>query len=372
MKIPRYNHRAQFADLPATTEKIRHALATGDYILGETVARFEQRFADYLGTAHAIGVNTGTDALTFALTALGVGPGGEVITVANTFHATAASIAAVGAKVVLVDCEPDTYLMDLDALHAACGPRTTAILAVHLFGRSLDMDRVTAIAALHQIPLIEDCAQAVGATWNGRRVGTFGAAAAFSFHPSKNLAAAGDAGAVVTDNPDIAHKIRILRGLGQDGQHNHVTLGANSKLDTIQAIVLDVKLDLLDSWNTQRRTVADRYTQTLTHADIAVPPPSQSPGDHVYHLYQVRVPHRNAVLAQLRSHGIDAVVRYPVAIHHQPAFARYGFDGQYPHAEHQAANTLCLPIRPDLSPAEVDFVCDRLTTAITHPQKALA
>ncbi|MFQ6327053.1 DegT/DnrJ/EryC1/StrS family aminotransferase [Nocardia sp. CWNU-33] len=372
MKIPRYNHLAQFADLPATTDQIRHALATGDYILGETVARFEHRFADYLGAAHAIGVNTGTDALTLTLTALGIGPGEEVVTVANTFHATALAITTVGATAVLVDCEPDSYLMDLDALDAACGPRTKAILAVHLFGRSLDMDRVTAIASRHEIPLVEDCAQAVGAFWGGRRVGTFGAAAAFSFHPSKNLAAAGDAGAVVTNNPDIDHKIRILRGLGQDGQGNHVALGVNSKLDAIQAIVLDAKLDLLDGWNAQRRTIAARYARALIHPAITVPPPLQDPGDHVYHLYQVTVPHRDAVLAQLRSDGIDAVVRYPVPVHRQPAFARYRFDGAYPHAEYQAANTLCLPIRPDLSPADVDFICDRLTTAITSSQEGLA
>ncbi|MGW6120855.1 DegT/DnrJ/EryC1/StrS family aminotransferase [Nocardia sp. NPDC055165] len=372
MKIPRYNHRSQFTDLTATTEKIRHTLATGDYILGDTVAHFEHRFADYLGATHAIGVNSGTDALTFALTALGIGPGDEVVTVANTFHATALAITAVGAKVVLVDGEPDTYLMDLDALDAACGPRTKAILVVHLFGRSLDMDRVTAIAARHQIPLVEDCAQAGGATWNNQRVGTFGAAAAFSFHPSKNLAAAGDAGALVTNNADIAHTVRTLRGLGQDGQDNHVALGANSKLDAIQAIVLDAKLDHLDTWNAERRTIAARYRHALTHPAITTPPPSEEPGDHVYHLYQVAVPHRDAVLAQLRSDGIDAVVRYPVPIHHQPAFARYGFDGKYPHAENQATSTLCLPIRPDLSPAEVDFVCDRLTTAITDSQEALA
>ncbi|MFF2085405.1 DegT/DnrJ/EryC1/StrS family aminotransferase [Nocardia sp. NPDC058176] len=371
MKIPRYNHRAQFADLPTTTEKIQQALATGDYTLGETVARFEQRFADYLGTTHAIGVNSGTDALTLALTALGIGPGDEVVTVANTFHATALAITKVGARPVLVDCDPDTYLTDLDALDAACGPRTTAILAVHLFGRSLDMDRVTEIAARHQIPIVEDCAQAVGATWNGKRAGTFGAAAAFSFHPSKNLAAAGDGGAVVTDNADIAHTTKTLRGLGQDGQDNHVTLGVNSKLDAIQAIVLDAKLDLLDSWNTQRRTLAAHYTRTLTHPAITVAPPPRQPGDHVYHLFQVAVPDRDRVLAQLRSDGIDAVVRYPVPIHRQPAFAAYQFNGTYPHAEHQAADTLCLPIRPDLSPAEVDFVSDRLTTATTHAQEAL-
>ncbi|WP_280382758.1 DegT/DnrJ/EryC1/StrS family aminotransferase [Nocardia wallacei] len=369
MHIPRYNYRAQFDDLPATSERIQRALATGDYVLGETVAEFERRFAEYLGIEHAIGVNTGTDALILALTALGIGPGDEVVTVANTFHATVLAITAVGATPVLVDCERDTYLMDLDALTAACGPRTRAIIAVHLFGRSLDMDRLTTIADSHQAVVVEDCAQAVGATWRGQRVGTFGAVAAYSFHPSKNLAAAGDAGAVATNDAEIARTVRILRGLGQDGQNNHVSLGTNSKLDALQAIVLDTKLGHLDAWNRERQRIARHYAEALAHTGIAVTPIPEKPGDHVFHLFQIAVPRRDAVLEHLRSDGVDAVVRYPVPIHRQPAFARYRFAANYPNAEHQATSTLCLPIRPDLSPTDIDFVCQSLHTAITATEE---
>jgi len=364
MKIPRNNYPSQFEDLTTTTEHIRRALAAGDYILDETVARFERRFAAYLGARYAVGVNSGTDALVLALTAIGIGPGDEVITVANTFHATVLAITTVGATPVLVDCEPDTYLMDLAATEAACGPKTRAILAVHLFGRTLDMDRLTAIAHTHGIAIVEDCAQAVGGTWAGRRVGTFGLAAAFSFHPSKNLGAAGDAGAVVTSDPEIARTVQILRGLGQDGQNNHIALGVNSKLDTLQAIVLDTKLDHLDRWNTARRRIAARYIEALARIGIRAPLAPTAPGDHVYHLLQVAVPHRDTVLRQLRDDGIDAVVRYPVPIHHQPAFADYTF-GEFPHAEDQAANTLCLPIRPDLTDTDIDYVCRHLHTALT-------
>ena len=368
MKVPRYNYRSQFADLPAVTERIGRALVDGTYILDDIVARFEHRFATYLDTRYAIGVNSGTDALVLALTALGIGPGDEVITVAHTFHASVLAITTVGATPVLVDCEPDTYLMDLTAAAAACGPRTRAILAVHLFGRTLDMDRLTMIASRHRVAVVEDCAQAAGATWAGQRVGTFGAVAAFSFHPSKNLGAAGDAGAVVTSDPQIAHTVKILRGLGQDGQNNHVALGVNSKLDTLQAIVLDAKLDHLDHWNTQRKHLAAHYSKALHHIGVRAPAPPTPPGDHVYHLLQIALPHRDAVLHRLRADGVDAVVRYPTPIHRQPAFAHCGFEMAFPHTDHQAAHTLCLPIRPDLTAEDISHVCASLHQTITDQE----
>ncbi|MEU6559293.1 DegT/DnrJ/EryC1/StrS family aminotransferase [Nocardia nova] len=369
MKVPRYNYRTQFTDLPGLTERIRNALTAGDYILGGSVERFEERFASYLGTRHAIGVNSGTDALTLGLAALGIGPGDEVITVANTFHATVLAVVSVGATPILVDCEPDTYLMDLDAAEAACGPHTRAIIAVHLFGRSLDMDRLTTIATHRGIALIEDCAQAVGCTWHGQRVGTFGDVAAFSFHPSKNLAGAGDGGALVTDDPQIARTARILRSLGQDGQHNHVAIGVNSKLDALQAIILDAKLDHLDDWNAARTSIAYRYSDTLSCNGISVDNMPATPGDHVYHLLQLAVADRDGVLTRLRVDGVDAVVRYPVPIHRQPAFAHHEFSSPFPHAEYQAANTLCLPIRPDLTDADIEYVCRSVHSAINDTQE---
>ncbi|HWG98843.1 MAG TPA: DegT/DnrJ/EryC1/StrS family aminotransferase [Pilimelia sp.] len=363
MQVSRYDYPAQFADLDATVDQIRRMLVNGSYILDETVQRFENRFARYVGTRHAVGVNSGTDALILALRALDIGPGDEVITVANTFYASALAITAVGAVPRLVDCRPDDHLMDLEQVHAAIGPRTRAVLAVHLFGKALPMAALRALTDRHCLALIEDCAQAVGARSGTSRVGSFGHAGCFSFHPSKNLAAAGDAGAVVTSDDNLADRIRTLRNLGQQGQNNHVLRGVNSKLDALQALVLDHKLEHLDRWNEQRRTVAADYAARLAAPPVRVTPAPDP--EHVYHLYQVTVPARDAVLTELCRRGVDAVVRYPVPIHRQPAFADLGLGGDFPHAEHQARTTLCLPIRPNLSRPERDHVVDSLRAALT-------
>ncbi|GIF12708.1 DegT/DnrJ/EryC1/StrS family aminotransferase [Actinoplanes teichomyceticus] len=361
MKIAKYHYAAQFRHLPRVVRAIDDLLVRGDYVLGPHVEQFEQDFADYIGVEHAVGVNSGTDALVLALRALGVGPGDEVVTVANTFHATVLAITTVGARPVLVDCTPHDYLMDLEQVEAAITGRTRAIIAVHLFGKALDMAAVTAIAERHGLAVVEDCAQAVGASWQGRRVGSWGDIGCFSFHPSKNLAAAGDAGAVTTDRADLARTIRTLRGLGQAAQNDHVALGCNSKLDAIQAIVLSHKLPELDGWNAGRRAVAGRYSRAL--AGIArVPEPAGR--EHVFHLYQVGVEQRDEVLAELVGAGIDAVVRYPVPIHRQPAFAHLDLPSRFPHADWQAAHTLCLPVRPDLTGTEIDYIVDQVTSAV--------
>ncbi|MFF3224119.1 DegT/DnrJ/EryC1/StrS family aminotransferase [Nocardia suismassiliense] len=369
MRVPRYNYRAQFDDLPSLTCRIARSLEDGDYVLTDSVAGFEDRFADYIGTENAIGVGSGTDALILGLTALDIGPGDEVVTVANTFHATVLAITTVGATPVLVDCDHDSHLMDLAAVRAACTSRTRAILAVHLFGRSLDMDQLTTVAADLGIAVIEDCAQAVGARWRDRRVGSIGSIGCFSFHPSKNLAAAGDAGAVTTNDPDLARTVRVLRSLGQDGQNNHVRLGMNSKLDALQALVLNSKLDHLDTWNQSRRQIARRYIESCRDSGLVVSCLPEPPGDHVYHLFQVCVRDRDTVLNRLRANGIDAVVRYPTPIHRQPAFAAHHFHGDFPNAEYQAANTLALPIRPDMSDADVEFVCTSLHAALSATEE---
>ncbi|MEV0766244.1 DegT/DnrJ/EryC1/StrS family aminotransferase [Nocardia sp. NPDC050435] len=366
MKIPRYHYPAQFPDLPTVSTAMTTALREGDYILGATVEHFENRFAAYIGTRYAVGVNSGTDALVLALSALGIGPGDEVITVANTFHATVLAIHTVGATPVLVDCVHGSYLMDLDACRSACGPRTAAILAVHLFGQALNMQQLGEIADRASVPIIEDCAQSVGGTWAGRRLGSFGVASAVSFHPSKNLAAAGDAGAVITDNPTLAERIRILRNLGQDGQNHHVLHGYNSKLDALQALILDAKLDHLDTWNHQRRSAADDYRRQLADLDtVLVHSHPEPPGDHIYHLLQMTVPEpgrRDAVLDRLRQDGVDAVVRYPTPIHQQPSFTTHS-DERFPVAEYQAGQTLCLPIRPDLRAEEISYVTECVRAA---------
>ncbi|MFD4172304.1 MULTISPECIES: DegT/DnrJ/EryC1/StrS family aminotransferase [Streptomyces] len=359
MLVHRYGFPDQFDDIDALSRKISEVLLSGDCILGKPVERFEAAFAAYVEAEHAVGLNSGTDALVLALHALGVGPGDEVVTVANTFHSTVLAIARVGATPVLVDCTDGDFMMDLDRVEAAITPRTKALIAVHMFGEVLDMDRITALVRSRGLKLVEDCAQAVGARWKGRPVGTFGEIGCFSFHPSKNLAAAGDAGAAVTGSAELAERLRVLRGLGQRTQNHHVELGYSSRMDSVQALVLDHKLPRLNAWNRRRRALADRYTATLAKSP-AVRVPAAGP-DHVFHMYQLLVPDRDATLAALRASGIDAVVRYPVPIARQPAFAAYAIDADaYPNADLLARNALCLPLRPDMSDEDVDLVVSRV------------
>lgn len=364
IKVPRYNYSAQFDDVDELTAEIRAALVSGDYILGETVAGFERDLARFLGCRYAVGVNSGTDALVIGLRALGIGPGDEVVTVANTFHATALAVLRVGASLRLVDCRPDDYSMDLDQLEDAVTERTSAVIAVHLFGRVLDVDRIVGIAAGVGARVVEDCAQAIGGvTASGARVGTVGDVGCFSFHPSKNLAAAGDGGALVCDDPGTAERARCLRNLGQTEQNRHERIGMNSKLDVLQALVLRHKLGRVDRDNQRRREVAQSYGSVL--ADLGLPHPRCTPStDHVFHLYPIEVAERDRVLAALRSAEIDAVVRYPLPLHQQTAFQGQVPAGPFPCSEHQAASTLCLPLRPDLSPDEIDYVLSVLTDAV--------
>jgi dTDP-4-amino-4,6-dideoxygalactose transaminase len=353
----RYNYRAQFGDnIDGLVDDLRTMLVEGRYILNGDVRDFEQSFASYTGTSFARGVNTGTDAVLLTLMALRIGPGDEVITQANTFHATVAAIHLAGAKPVLVDALDDSFLMDTDAAAAAITSSTRAIIPVHLFGKPTPM--LDLVAACHKagVHLIEDAAQAHGACIHGRRVGSFGIAGCFSFHPSKNLAAAGDAGAVVSNDATFIEAIDQLRALGQRGQNDHVVVGYNSKLDAIQARILACKLRSLDVWNEKRAYIAEQYRSSL--ADLPVSFQETGPGEtHVFHLFQLRSARRNELLRFLLDHGIDAVIRYPVPIHLQPAFAHYGWrGGEFPVAERLADELLCLPIRPDMLPAEIEFV----------------
>jgi dTDP-4-amino-4,6-dideoxygalactose transaminase len=361
MKVGRYNYPAQFGeDLAPLFADLHRMLLGGQYILTPEVKRFEEAFARYLGVAHARGVNTGTDALVLALLALGVGPGDEVITQANTFYATVAAIKLVGATPVLVDALDDTFLMNVDQVDAAVTPRTRVLLPVHLYGKPTPMGRLLALAARHGLEVVEDACQAHGARLDGRCAGTSGAVGCFSFHPSKNLAAAGDGGAVVTDRADLDEALRCRRELGQRGQNNHVALGYNSKLDALQACVLSWKLPHLEAWNSGRRRVAAAYRERLHDLPLRFQRPD--PGEeHVYHLFQVRTEHRDALLAHLLAAGVDVVVRYPEPIHLQAAFADGGWKkGQFPVAERLAAELLCLPIRPDMNEAEVTYVTDQV------------
>jgi dTDP-4-amino-4,6-dideoxygalactose transaminase/N-acetylglucosamine kinase-like BadF-type ATPase len=360
MAVERGNSRFEFAQiLSPVLSEIEGALLSGRTILSAEVDRFEQAFADYIGCDYALGVNSGTDALVLAMEAVGIGPGDEVITVANTFHATVLAIARTGATPVLVDSRPDDFLMNVDDLAALVTERTKAIVAVHLYGLPLDLAPVAALCGRHGLHLIEDCAQAVGAMLGGRRVGSIGDVGCFSFHPSKNLAAAGDAGMITTSSKEIAARVRSRRYFGQRERKVHSELGHNSKLDALQAIVLYHKLPLLDEWNHLRRGRAERYRSLLAGLPVTFQRPGSQPAadQHVYHLFQVSSPERDALLRHLTGCGIDAVVRYPQPIHLQPAFEALGYrTGAFPVTERLAGTLLCLPIRPDLGDEEMNLV----------------
>lgn len=331
-------------------------LLSGHYVLCSEVADFETAFATFHGTRFVFGINTGTDALAVAMMALGIRPGDKVLTQANTFHATVAAIRIVGAEPVLVDANEDTFLIDQCQLEAAITPLTRALIPVHLYGKPTPMTNLLTLAGKNGFFIVEDAAQAHGARLGGRMVGTFGDVGCYSFHPSKNLAAAGDAGAIVTNLPNVAAQIDQCRALGQHGQNNHVRLGFNSKLDAIQARVLSAKLPHLDHWNQRRREVAQMYRERLAGLPLRFQA-SDPNEEHVYHLFQIRTNRRNSLLEYLRKSGVDAVIRYPVPIHLQPAFSDCGWrKGQFPVAERLAEELVCLPIRPDLSEAEIDYV----------------
>ncbi|NSC24955.1 DegT/DnrJ/EryC1/StrS family aminotransferase [Streptomyces albus subsp. chlorinus] len=360
--VPKYRYPAQFAGGERELlGRIEELLLRGGYVLGEEVAAFEERLAAYLGAARTIGVNSGTDALILTLDALGVGPGDEVVTVANSFHATAQAIARRGATPVYVDCREDDFLMDLDRLPDALTERTRALILVHMFGKAADVPRALRLAHDAGVTLVEDCAQAIGARSHGVRVGTASAAGCWSFAPSKNLAAAGDAGAISVQDAGLAERLRLLRHFGQPRQNEHEILGYNSRLDTLQALILLHKLDRLDTWNGRRAELAATYRERLGHLPLRFQRPGED-GEHVYHLFQVRTESetvRDGLLAHLIASGVDAVVRYPVPLPHQPALAGPAA-GRHPCpvAEELARQTLCLPIRPDLSAAEIGHVCD--------------
>jgi dTDP-4-amino-4,6-dideoxygalactose transaminase len=359
MNVGRYNYPHQLGpDIDPLMADLRAMLIGGRYELTAEVRAFEAELAHYLGAKHVRGVNTGTDALVLALRALGIGRGDEVITQANTFHATVAAIHLVGAEPVLVDADPDTFLIDKRQMREAIGSGTRVLMPVHLYGKPTPMSDVMALAQARGLFVIEDAAQAIGARVEGASSGTSGHFGCFSFHPSKNLSAAGDGGAVVPRDAELDEALRRQRELGQVGQNNHLAVGFNSKLDALQARILSWKLPRLEAWNEHRRTAAGWYRELLAGLPLGFQ--AQSEGEtHAYHLFQVRTRERDGLLAHLRERGVDAVVRYPTPIHLQPAFAGYGWKaGQYPVAEALAKELLCLPIRPDISEEEVRYVAD--------------
>ena len=360
--IPIFSAAAQHTTIKDEIEAAAlRVLRSGWFVLGDEVRAFEEEFAAWCGAEYAVGVGNGTDALLLSLRALGIGLGDEVLTTPMTAAFGVFSITNTGATPVFVDIDPRTANIDPDRLEAAITSRTKAIMPVHLYGQAADMGPIMAIAERHGIAVVEDAAQAHGAMWEGKRVGSIGRIAGFSFYPSKNLGANGDGGAVVTNDPDLAATIRMLRHGGQQGTYNHVIQGVNSRLDEIQAAMLRVKLRHLDGWNAARRRLAARYDELLAGAEIELPElrPGAPPESHVWHLYTIRHPRRDALAAYLKERGITTGVHYPKAVHLPPAFAYLGLPaGTFPNAERQAAQELSLPLYPELAPDDQAYIAD--------------
>ena len=371
--IPVFDARLQYQELKDEIDAAMQTVAAaGHYILGPQVKAFEQEMAAALSCSHAIGVANGTDALHLALRALRIGPGDEVITTPFTFVATTEAIGLVGATPVFVDIDPQTYNIDPLCIEAAITPRTRAIIPVHLYGRPCDMDRIMSIARANDLHVVEDCAQALGATYRGRPVGSFGTVGCLSFFPSKNLGCMGDGGMLVTSDPELSDRIEMLRRHGGKVKYHHEELGLNSRLDELQAAILRVKLPYLARWNAARRAIAGRYTQGLS--DIAaVNCPIHRDEDlagHVFHQYTLRVPDRDTLTRDLAAAGISTAVYYPVPLHLQGVHAGlpYG-QGSLPHAERAASECLSLPMFPGLTALQVERVvaaCHRSLAAATR------
>ena len=363
-QVPFVDLHAQYEQIRTEIDRaMRQVIERGDFIQGSAVARFESEFAAYIGVGHAIGVGNGGDAIELALRAFGVGRGDEVITAANTFIATVLAISATGATPVLVDIDRASYTIDPAAIEAAITPRTRAIVPVHLYGQPADIERVLAVAARHNLVVIEDAAQAHGARVGGRRVGTFGHAAAFSFYPSKNLGAYGDAGMVVTNDDRAAERLRLLGNYGQRVKYEHAVEGRNSRLDTMQAAVLAVKLPRLDRWNAARRAHADTYRAWLSRR---VYTPATRPGvEHVFHLYVIETDQRDRLRAKLAERGVHTGIHYPVPVHLQEAYAPLGYKaGAFPATEAAATRILSLPMYAELTKEQIEYVSDAIVAAI--------
>ena len=355
-------HREVADEIAAGMQRVLDKTA---FILGPDVKEFETRFAAFSGAKHCIGVANGTDALELAVRALGIGHGDEVIVPANTFIATALAVARAGATPVLVDCDRDHQLIDVAAAKAKVGKRTKAIAPVHLFGQIAPMEAVDALAREAGIAVIEDAAQSQGAKRHGKPSGGFGRIAGTSFYPGKNLGAYGDAGAVTTSDDALATKVRALRNYGSEVKYHHPETGFNSRLDTLQAVVLNAKLTRLDAWNEQRRQAARRYDELLADLRGVERPRTLAGNEHVWHLYVVRLANRDAVLKKLNEAGIGAGIHYPVPVHLQGAFAHLGHRrGDFPEAERAADEILSLPMYPQITADQQERVVSALKAAI--------
>ncbi len=364
MNVPFLDLKTQYRTLkPRIDEAVQAVFADAAFILGPQVEEFEKAFAAFIEINYSVGLASGTDALRLAFEALKIGPGDEVILPANTFVATAIGVMEAGATPVLVDIDPKTYLMDYEQLESAHSSRTKAVCPVHLYGRVCDMDQVMAFAERHALAVVEDAAQAHGARWKGKPAGSFGEFGCFSFYPGKNLGAYGDGGGVVTNEESLYRQVRKLRNYGSEIKYQHPEKGMNSRLDSVQAAILSIKLEHLTEWNKQRWEAAKRYTERLaTHQSERFTLPDICTADeHVFHLYVIQVDNRDQVAKALADKGIGTVVHYPVPFHLQGGYAKLGHaKGAFPVTESMSNRILSLPMFPEITEAQIDYVCDSL------------
>ncbi|MEG4343777.1 DegT/DnrJ/EryC1/StrS family aminotransferase [Microcoleus sp. A003_D6] len=360
--VPPLDLTRQYAQIgDEITAAVQKVLASGGYVGGPAVKSFEREFAEYTGVSECVGCNSGTDALILALRALKIGPGDEVITTPFTFFASAETISAVGATPVFVDIDTDTFNLDVELIEAAITEKTKAIMPVHIFGQPVDMTRLMEIATRHNLAVIEDCAQSVGAQWQSRKVGSIGHVGCFSFYPTKNLGACGDGGAVTTNDRALAASMRMLKEHGQSSRYFYEEIGCNSRLDALQAVILSIKLRYLDSWNAQRRSHATLYSEFLSRVPGVAVPKELPEAKGVWNQYTIRLTSpedgqnpsgdfRDWMRAQLQEAGIGSMVYYPLPLHLQPVYKSLAYQaGQLPKAEQVCREVLSLPMFPELS-----------------------
>ena len=391
MNIPLIDLKAQYKSISEDLDRVtKEVLSSAAYIMGKNITEFEKEFAEYIGVKHAISVGNGTDALVIALKSLGIGAGDEVITSTFTYFASAECISAVGATPVFVDVEKDTFNIDPSKIEEKITDKTKAIIPVHIFGQSADMDPINEIAKKYNLKVIEDACQAVGGKYKGKMIGTLGDAACFSFFPTKNLSCAGDGGMIVTNDDDIATIVKALRthGSGETGQKaynllNNITeevqsskdgddtvynplkyynylIGFNSRLDAIQGAILRVKLPHLDSWNAGRRKVAEVYNRELKNSEVVIPIVREE-NEHIYHQYVLQSEDREAILNKLKEKGVATGVYYPVPLHLQKVYADLGYkEGDMPVAEYLSHRTFAIPVYPELTEEQVNYIVDAI------------
>lgn len=363
MEVPFLNMQAPYRELQAELDSgWRRVMESGWYILGAEVEAFEREFAAYVGAKHCVGVGNGLEALHLILRAYGIGAGDEVIVPANTYIASWLAVSYAGASLVPVEPLEETCNLDPDRLESAVTARTKAVMAVHLYGQTAEMDAIRAVAGKHGFKVIEDAAQAHGARYHGKQAGSLGDAAGWSFYPGKNLGALGDAGAITTDDPVLAEKVRILRNYGSQVKYHNLYKGFNSRLDELQAALLRVRLKVLDEWNARRAQVAARYLDGLKDAGLTLPvvPQGMEPN---WHLFVVRSPKRDALQAHLKAQGIGTLIHYPVPPHLQPAYRELGLlEGSFPITERIHREALSLPMGPHLTLEQVEAVVATIKT----------